>query len=237
VANFKTHFTVGVTSSAVISSVLLSMKVLAPSEAIVAFVLGTLGSFLPDIDADNSKSIEIAFSVISLLVTIMFVFANVEVYSIAELLIMAAVIFLTIRFGFIDIFKKISRHRGMFHSVPVAFIWGLAVTVLIYHLFSVSALVAWIYGLMMSLGYLIHLLLDEIYSVDLENRKVKKSSGTALKLYGDNKIQNIAIYAALFVLLLMVPDCSELKEKLFSFDAWLKFKASLLPQDGVWFVH
>jgi len=85
VANFKTHFSVGATSSAILSGVLLSMEVLTPTEAILAFGIGTFGSLLPDIDADNSKSIEIAFTIISLLVTIIFVFAKTAEYSIIEL--------------------------------------------------------------------------------------------------------------------------------------------------------
>ncbi len=36
---------------------------------------------------------------------------------------------------------------------------------------------------MVTIGYIVHLVLDEIYSVDLKNRKIKKSFGTALKLF------------------------------------------------------
>ena len=36
-------------------------------------------------------------------------------------------------------------------------------------------------GLFVSVGYVIHLVLDEIYSVDLTGARVKRSFGTALK--------------------------------------------------------
>jgi hypothetical protein len=44
-----------------------------------------------------------------------------------------------------------------------------------------SAESAWIAGLMVGIGYLTHLVLDELYSVDLLNSRVKRSFGTALK--------------------------------------------------------
>jgi len=237
VANFKTHFSVGATSSAILSGVLLSMEVLSPTQAIMAFGIGTFGSLLPDIDADNSKSIEIAFTIISLLITILFVFAKTAVYSIIELLSMAGVVFYTVRFGFIGVFRKISRHRGMFHSIPLGLIWGVATAILMHAFFGLDSLVSWVYGIMMSFGYMIHLILDEIYSVDLENRRVKKSAGTALKLFTPYAVQNILIYATLIILILIAPDFSLAKEYLFSYDAWLNFKYSLLPRDGKWFFH
>ncbi len=157
-ANFKTHFAVGATSSAVLSGVLLSMKVLTPVEAILAFGIGTFGSLLPDIDADNSKSIQIAFTIISLLVTTIFIFAKTAEYSIIELLIMSGIIFGTVRFGFIGVFRKISRHRGMFHSVPLGLIFGVGTTVLMHSFFGINSFTSWVYGIMMSFGYIVHLI-------------------------------------------------------------------------------
>jgi hypothetical protein len=40
---------------------------------------------------------------------------------------------------------------------------------------------AWVAGLMVGLGYLTHLCLDEIYSVDIFNTRMRRSFGTALK--------------------------------------------------------
>jgi hypothetical protein len=236
-ANFNTHLSVGITASAVLSTVFLSMKLLTPNETIVAFVIGTFGSLLPDIDADNSKSIEIAFSIISLLITMIFVFANIELYSIIEILVMSGIIFSIFRFGFIGIFRKVSRHRGMFHSIPVAFIWGLSIVILMHNFFNINTLVSWVYGLMMTIGYIIHLALDELYSVDLENRKMKKSYGTALKFFASSKIQNILVYASLIFLILIAPNFLLVKKYLFSYDAWLNFKYVLTPHDGKWFFH
>ena len=49
--------------------------------------------------------------------------------------------------------------------------------------FSEPAHSAWLTGLFVLIGFIIHLVLDEIYSVDVEGAVIKKSFGTALKLF------------------------------------------------------
>jgi hypothetical protein len=44
-------------------------------------------------------------------------------------------------------------------------------------------------------GFMIHLLLDEIYSVDLVRMRLKKSFGTAFKFKSDNTIHTWLAYA------------------------------------------
>jgi membrane-bound metal-dependent hydrolase YbcI (DUF457 family) len=240
-ANFNTHLVVAGGASAVLSGTMLSMEVILPTEAILAFSLGTFGGLMPDIDSDNSKSIGIGFTVISLLVTILAVFMKSSTYSIVEMLIMAGVIFSAIRFGMIDIFRKISRHRGMFHSIPVAFIWGVITAIIMHLFFGLNALISWVYGIMIIWGYIVHLILDEIYSVDLRNKRVKKSSGTAFKFFKlktrTDKIQNLIIYIFLFLLIDISPDFSLIEKALFSMEAFQNFMDVLLPYDGKWFFH
>jgi hypothetical protein len=158
-----------------------------------------------------------------------------------EMLIMGWFIFYMVRFGFIEIFRKVSKHRGIFHSIPVGLIWGVSITVIMYLFFKLNPLISWIYGIMMSFGYIIHLILDEIYSVDLGNRRVKKSAGTALKLFKlktpNDKIQYLIVYLILIYLFSMAPDISIVQKAIFSHDAWLNFKSLLLPYDGKWFIH
>jgi hypothetical protein len=240
-ANFNTHFVVAASASAVVSGTLLSMEILEPTQAVMAFALGTFGGLMPDIDSDHSKSIGVGFTVISLLMTILSVFVKSSTYSIIEMLLMAGVVFGTVRFGLIGVFRKISKHRGMFHSIPVALIWGVSTAIIMHLFFGLNALISWVYGIMMTWGYLVHLILDEIYSVDLGNRRVKKSWGTALKLFKiktqTDKIQTLLIYVALIGLMINAPDTTMIKEALFSHEAWLNFKDVLLPYDERWFFH
>jgi len=240
-ANFNTHFTVAATASAVVSGTLLSMEVVSPEQAVIAFALGTLGGLLPDVDSAHSTSIKVGFNVLSLLMTIMFIFMKSSTYSLVEMLIMSALVFAGIRYGFLEIFRKISKHRGMFHSVPVALIWGIVVAILMHVFFGLNALVSWVYGFMITVGYLVHLILDETYSVDLGNRRVKKSLGTAFKLYKikttTDKIHTVLIYATLVGLFMVAPDTSMIERELFSHEAWEGVKDVLIPYDGHWFFH
>ena len=58
---------------------------------------------------------------------------------------------------------------------------SLAITDIAYWWMGEDARTAWGAGLMVGIGYLTHLVLDEVYSVDLLNSRVKRSFGTALK--------------------------------------------------------
>ena len=240
-ANFNTHFTVAAGASAVVSATLLSMEVVTPEQAVIAFGLGTLGGLLPDVDSAHSTSIKVGFNVLSLLMTIMLIFVKSSTYSLIEMTIVASLVFVGIRYAFLEFFRKISKHRGMFHTVPVAVIWGIVVASMCQWFFDLNSLVSWVYGFMITWGYLVHLILDETYSVDLGNRRMKKSSGTAFK-FGmfknkNQKIQTALIYLAIPLLLLIAPETDLVQQAIFSEEAWLNFKDILLPYDGKWFFH
>lgn len=240
-ANFNTHFTVAASASAVVSGTLLSMEVVAPEQAVIAFMLGTLGGLLPDVDSAHSTSIKVGFNVLSLLMTIMLIFVKSSTYSVIEMLIVSAITFTAIRYGFLDLFRKISKHRGMFHTIPVALIWGIVVAILMQYFFGLNSLVSWVYGFMITFGYLVHLTLDETYSVDLGNRRMKKSAGTALK-FGmfktrQQQIHTAVVYGAIPLLLFFAPSTDLIVNALFSADAWQNFKDVVLPYDGKWFFN
>jgi len=240
-ANFNTHFNVASGASAIFSGTLLSMEVLTPEEAVVAFFLGTLGGLLPDVDSAHSTSIKVGFNVLSLLVTIMVIFTKSSTYSLIEMFLVTSLVFIGIRYALLDVFRQISKHRGMFHSIPVAFIWGILIAILMHFFFGLNALVSWVYGFMVTVGYFVHLILDESYSVDLRNKRIKKSFGTALKLgkfkKPKDKVQTALIYMSIPILLSIAPDTTLVINALFSHDAWLIFKDVLIPSDGKWFMH
>jgi hypothetical protein len=156
------------------------------------------------------------------------------------MLIMGGGLFVALRFAFIEVFRKFSRHRGIFHSIPMALIWGLLTTILMYRFFGFNSLVAWVYGILMSLGYLVHLLLDEVYSVDLRNRRIKRSAGSAFKFFSVRNnldaLKYIFLYSILVGLLMYAPDSSTVKRTLFSNDGWSRFMDVLLPNDRRWFI-
>lgn len=99
------------------------------------------------------------------------------------LLFLAISTFVTVRYLLFYLFKKLTVHRGVFHSLLAALFFALLATNIGFHLFQYTSSFAWLSGIFIGLGFIIHLLLDEIYSVDLSNTRLKKSFGTALKLY------------------------------------------------------
>ena len=240
-ANFNTHFTVAAGASALVSATLLSMEVVTPEQAVIAFGVGTLGGLLPDVDSSHSTSIKVGFNVLSLLMTIMIIFVKSSSYSLIEMLLVASLVFMGIRYAFLEFFRKISKHRGMFHTIPVAVIWGIVIAIMCQWFFDLNSLVSWVYGFMITLGYLVHLTLDELYSVDLGNRRMKKSSGTALK-FGmfknrQQQIHTAVIYALIPLLFMIAPSTELIQTALFSQEAWLSFVDIILPYDGKWFFH
>jgi len=164
-----------------VTATLLSMENITSKEALMAFALGTVGGLLPDIDSSRSKAIELAFTLFAMLSSIFVIFIQVGKYSLVEMFIMAGFLFILLRYGVIEIFRRVSIHRGMFHSIPAGIIWGISTVILVKHLFYIDNFIAWIYGIMVTFGYIIHLTLDEIYSVDLKNRRIKKSFVPVLK--------------------------------------------------------
>ncbi len=240
-ANFKTHITISAISSAILAETLLSMGILTPVDALVAFVFGVAGGILPDIDSDYSKSVTLLFNIISMSITTILLFMLTPRYSLLEIFMISGAVFVLIRFGFIGIFRWISVHRGMMHSIPMAIVLGLVVVIVMEALSEVGIVVSWIYGLMLTVNYFIHLVLDELYSIDLNNQKIKRSAGTALKLFRlktlKEKVDTLIVYLSLMLLFYLSPDSQLFVDTIFTQEAWTRFVDVLLPYDGRWFFH
>jgi hypothetical protein len=91
-------------------------------------------------------------------------------------------VWLTVRYPFYTTFKRLTVHRGLWHSLLMSCAVALTVVVISAHWLHQSELIAWLAGGFVWLGYITHLTLDEFASVDLTNLTVKRSFGSALKL-------------------------------------------------------
>ena len=110
-----------------------------------------------------------------------------------------AAIYLAIRFGMSWVLKHHAHHRGMFHSLPAAAIAG-QVTFLAFS--AEEPLRRYFVSSAVVLGFLTHLVLDEIWSVKMGwfGPKVKKSFGTALKFHGPDLWPNLLTYVLTLIL-------------------------------------
>jgi len=94
-------------------------------------------------------------------------------------------IYLFMRFVVVGIFKKYTVHRGMWHSLPAAASAGL----LAYLVIPCPSEAIRVYkSAAVSLGFMTHLIMDEIWSIQMRHgrTRLKKSFGTALKFFSNN---------------------------------------------------
>ena len=233
-ANFKTHITVAAALSGCLATGFLEVGIATPKDVWLYFALGTLGGILPDIDADNSIPGRMLFSFFAMVLAFLTLFSRANVYSIVELSILWMVTYMVVRYIIFQMFAKLTVHRGIFHSILAAVFFYFLTTDISYYLFSLNALNAWVAGLFVFIGYLIHLTLDEMYSVDLIGTKIKKSFGTALKIVSTNMKATSLLLLATVLVFYMTPSTERFVKTVLSFDTYKSVKVKLLPK-ARWF--
>lgn len=112
---------------------------------------------------------------------------------------------------------------------------GVFTAIAYYHIFRRPDGVAWLAGAFTFIGYLVHLALDEIYSVDIGDRRVKASFGSAMKLYdGSRPGHSLAMLAAVVLMFAFSPPTQTFVEGVSSRALWAGLQHRLLPEDK-WF--
>jgi hypothetical protein len=232
-ADFKTHLSAGCVASGIAATGLRLTGTAQPPEVFLYFVMGIIGGILPDIDADNSLTIKLIFGFLAPVIAFPVSFSQSAGCSVAELFIIWVAAFLTIRYFILYLFTHLTVHRGVIHSVPAAVLSWFLTTILLHRVFHFSDITAWTGGFFLFLGFLIHLILDELNSFDFPRLRLKRSLGTALKLADAKDLQATAlVYLLILALFFMTPSSESFFENLLNKDNYLKI--SLLPQNG-WF--
>ncbi|MCG7535120.1 metal-dependent hydrolase [Pseudoalteromonas sp. OOF1S-7] len=178
-ANFATHFKAAVVVSAAASSVILATNLADMSDILLLFILGALAGLLPDLDADKSRSLSSLFSIFALCAAIGLPLA-IEFHSLTTIWLSGLGVYLLIMYGLKPVFESYTIHRGASHSLLSVIMFTLiAVNISLYLDKALSF--ALLCGVMVTLGMLTHLILDECYAVDINNNELKASFGSALK--------------------------------------------------------
>lgn len=208
-ANFSTHFSVAAIASGLTATAFLSADHISPSMAIWMAILGTIGGLLPDIDSDHSTSMKALFNLLAGFCCFILISHIYTQVTMLELLLYTSGLFITIRYAGKAIFERRTVHRGCCHSI--AFIVLIALCcVHVSHLIGHTNETSWLAGGFILFGGLVHLTLDEIYSVDLSNKRLKKSFGTALKPFSmANPIISLLQLAAIVLLFTTAPSYSK----------------------------
>lgn len=180
-ANFRQHISFGFICTGLLTAPLLAAGYITTSQASLLWLTGTLGSIIPDIDSDNAFALDIVFMSISLLLiySVLNNFAlNRSGLEIIGMVTGTFTLCLMLRL----LFQRLTVHRGAVHSLLAAVFFGLVACVFTRYVNQVPATTAWLAGSFMTIGAISHLILDEIYSVDLMNVTIKRSFGSAFKV-------------------------------------------------------
>jgi hypothetical protein len=235
-ANFPTHIAVGTVVSGALATVTVAADMVAPENIIAVTLAGVLGSVLPDIDLEDSRPARAMFSGLAIFFSFAVLFSLDRKYSIAEMLVLWLGTLLLVRFAVKELFFRFSYHRGIWHSVLALVFCSLVTAVIFHRLLLRDEGVAWLAAGFMGLGFLTHLILDEIYSVDVMDTRLKASFGTALKLFDHRHLGHSAAMAGAIVLVFLVtPPTRIFVENVTSPALWTELHHRLLPQENKWF--
>jgi membrane-bound metal-dependent hydrolase YbcI (DUF457 family) len=203
VADFKTHMTVSTITGVVLGAAGLRAG-MSYETCIIAGGLCSVSGMLPDLDSNSGRPLREATTLGAAVVPMLMVERFQKCNLSHEWMVVAAgLIYVVIRFLLAEIFRRYTVHRGMWHSIPAAAIVGMVAFLIMQsedislRLFKTSAVV---------IGFMSHLILDEIWSIEYRGGKYnfKSSFGTAIKLWGNNRWANYMTYTKLAVICFMV---------------------------------
>lgn len=197
-ANFTMHFSVAAAGGTLLGGLGWQFGLWSLDDGFAIAGLTALGGVVPDIDADHSRAVRLIFTVMAILSVIGVVTASMPFLGITETSLAGVLAFFTVRYPLSAIFKHYSVHRGVWHSLLAALLTGALVAVVSYQFFLRTPLQSWHFAGATLIGVLIHLLLDEIYSIDMMGTRLKRSFGTAFKLY-DYKTPSTALLMSVVI--------------------------------------
>ncbi len=202
-AGFKTHITTSTVLGVGYATAGYSLG--APlATSMLAGGLCSVSGMLPDLDSDSGIPVRESVAFLAAIVPMLMVERLQRMELPMEAIVLAGgLIYIAIRFGLAAIFKHYTVHRGMWHSIPAAIIASALALLLCtgddYRLrvFDAGAVF---------LGFMSHLVLDEIWSIEMKGGRIrlKKSSGTALKFWGKSLWGNISTYVKLAAVVVLV---------------------------------
>ena len=234
-ANFTTHLVVGTVVAGTLATLTLAADVIAPENLVAVTLAGSLGGVLPDIDLKESRPSRALFAGLAIFFSFAVLFHFAPQLSIAEMWLLWLGTLFFVRYGLHTIFHRFAVHRGIWHSLIAALTCALATVLVFYYVFGRPDGVAWLAGGFLLVGYLVHLTLDEIYSVDVMGAHIKKSFGTAIKLADfRHPAASVAMTIAAVMLLLVTPPITTFFDGITSRSMWTGLHARLLPSDR-WF--
>jgi hypothetical protein len=201
-AGFKTHIATSTTLGIAYAAGAHYFFDAPPETCVLAGGLCSVSGMLPDLDSDSGVPLRESVAFAAAAVPVMMVRRFERLGMPLETMILAGMaIYLLIRFGLAALLKKYTVHRGMFHSIPAAIIAAEIAFLVFEH---ESLWLRYYTAGAVLLGFMSHLVLDELWSIDVWRLRMKSSSGTAVKLWGESLSANLSTYAKLILLTWLV---------------------------------
>jgi len=173
---------------------------MSPVTCLLGGTVCAVAGMLPDLDSGpdvtTRESVAFAAAIVPMLLLQQFQQTGMPMEAI---ILAGAVVYAAIRFGLTWLLEHYSTHRGMFHSLPAAAIAGQVTFLAFSHddpmrRYFISGAVV--------LGFLTHLVMDEIWAVRLGQfgAKAKNAFGTAMKFHGPVLWSNVVTYVLVVAL-------------------------------------
>ena len=201
-AGFKTHITVSTSIGVGYGAAAAVLYDVPWPACVLGGGLCSLSGMLPDLDSGPGvplrESVAFAAAVVPMLLV-----DRLERLGLApeSIVLIEGLLYRLIRYGAGKLLTSVTVQRGMFHSLPALIIVGeLAFLICAHEDLWIRAFNA---GAVM-LGFASHLVLDEIWSIDLRRLRLKSSFGTAVKLWGNCWWANLVTYANVALLALLI---------------------------------
>ncbi len=203
--SFNTHISAGVVLGCAALFFTVSNAILPQPEAFFITVAIAIGAILPDLDSDTSVPFHIASSLFSLAVgALTYIYFKNLLSNNGEIILRVIIAVLVVKFVVSPIIKKLTKHRGIWHSIPAAVIITLGSFRLL-QMINLTMKMRLYVAIALGAGYLSHLVLDEGSSLFnfrfLIFWSPKQSLGSALKLVVRSKMITVMAYLIISVLL------------------------------------
>lgn len=211
-ADFKTHLTASTVVGLAYGGAACGLGGMPIPACVLAAGLCGASGMLPDIDSGPGRPLREITSFLAVAIPAM-LFARLQHYGLSQssIILVGVAIYVSIRFGLAELLRRYTVHRGMFHSFVAAAIFGQLTYLALY---DDSNAVRWLIAGGVVLGFLSHLCLDEIYSVQWDGRpRLKNSFGTALKVFAHGWWPNVSAYAKFAILTFLVINEPSLVQK------------------------
>ncbi|MBF8274439.1 MAG: hypothetical protein HW380_3544 [Magnetococcales bacterium] len=220
-AGFKAHFVTAAAVGGLVGTHLLQEQLLEPQGVLAGFFLAILGGLLPDVDADNSTLLALAMTVAAMIVSFLVMFSQSDRFDAVQLVSLWLGCYLFFKWAVFGVVTRLTTHRGIFHSIPAAVLGGLLAVLLLHRLFGWHIRSAWLGGGFVWLGYMVHLILDEVTSLNMFGfRGIRHSLGSALKFRSPDLFPTLGVYFAILLSVPLLPDSAGLWDYLSSVVAW-----------------